>query len=44
MTTRELIQKLEECRRNCEGSSDDRVNDTFWTLNEIISDLENKKT
>ena len=42
MTTRELKQKLEECRRNCEGSSDDRVNDAFWTLNEIIYDLENK--
>ena len=42
MTMRDLIIKLEECRRNCEGSSDDRVNDTFWTLNEIISDLENK--
>ena len=42
MTTQELIIKLEECRSVCEGSSDDRVNDTFWTLNEIISDLENK--
>ena len=42
MTITELVIKLEECRRNCEGSSDDRVNDTFWTLNEIISDLENK--
>ena len=42
MTKQELIIKLEECRRNCEGSSDDRVNDAFWTLNEIIYDLENK--
>ena len=41
MTTQELIQKLEECRSNLEGSTDDRVNDAFWTLNEIISDLGN---
>ena len=41
MTTQELIQKLEECRSNMEDSSDDLAQDTFWTLNEIISDIEN---
>ena len=41
MTTQELIQKLEECRSNIENSSDDLAKDTFWTLNEIISDIEN---
>jgi len=40
MTTQELIIKLEECRSNMEGSSDDLAQDTFWTLNEIISDIE----
>ena len=41
MTMQELIQKLEECRSACEGSKDDGVNDAFWTLNELITDLEN---
>ena len=41
MTVQELLQKLEECRYNVEDSNDDRVRDTFDTLNEIISDIEN---
>ena len=41
MTTQELIIKLEECRSSLEGHDDDMVNSTFWTLNEIISDIEN---
>ena len=41
MTMQELIQKLEECRSACEGSKDDSVREAFWTLNELISDLEN---
>ena len=41
MTTQELIIKLEECRSCLEGHDDDMVNSTFWTLNEIISDIEN---
>ena len=41
MTMRDLIIKLEECRSACEGSKDDRVNDAFYTLNELISDIEN---
>mgnify|MGYP003111648023 FL=1 len=41
MTTEELIQKLEECRSSLEGHDDDMVNSTFWTLNEIISNIEN---
>ena len=40
MTVQELVTKLEECRSNMEGSKDDMAQDTFWTLNEIISDLE----
>ena len=41
MTTQELIIKLEECRSNMENSKDEIAQDTFWTLNEIISDIEN---
>ena len=41
MTTQDLIQKLEECRSSLEGHNDDMVNSTFWTLNELISDIEN---
>ena len=42
MTVQELLQKLEECRYNVEDSSDDRARDTFDTLNEVISDIENE--
>ena len=41
MTLRDLILKLEECRSSLEGHDDDMVNSTFWTLNEIISNIEN---
>ena len=41
MTLRDLILKLEECRSSLEGHDDDMVNSTFWTLNEIISEIEN---
>ena len=36
MTMRDLIIKLEECRSNMEGSSDELAQDTFDTLNMII--------
>ena len=43
MTTQELIIKLEECRSQLDNvkDTDDQVNDAFWTLNELISDIEN---
>ena len=41
MTVQDLLQKLEECRYNVEDSSDDRMRNTFDTLNEVISDIEN---
>ena len=41
MTIQELIIKLEECRSNMENSTDELSQSTFWTLNEIISDIEN---
>mgnify|MGYP001379549737 FL=1 len=40
MTMDELLTKLHECRNNCEGSSDGLAQDTFWTLNEVLYDLE----
>jgi hypothetical protein len=40
MTLNELITKLDECRDACAGSSDDRINDAYWTLNEILSDID----
>ena len=40
MTVQELVTKLEECRSNLEGSNDDMAQDTFCTINELISDLE----
>ena len=43
MTIKDLIQKLEECRYNVDfDSSIDGVRDTFDTLNEVISDIENE--
>ena len=41
MTVQELVDKLEECRHNLEGHEDSIVNDAFWAINELISDLEN---
>ncbi len=41
MTTQELLIKLEECRSNMEDIKDDMARDTFDTLNELISDIEN---
>ena len=43
MTIKELIITLEEARGHLDDSKDynDRANEAYWTINGIISDIEN---
>ena len=43
MTTQELIIKLEECRSQLDNvkDKDDQVNEAYYTINDLITDIEN---
>ena len=43
MTSQELIIKLEECRNHLDDikETDDRANEAYYTINYLITDIEN---